>query len=63
LNKLKLENDELKKQIAGDDVNSSEYKKKRHDVISYANKRGAIIRQTTLDKYNIKCNEENKQYY
>lgn len=62
-NKLKNEITELKKQVENDNINNSEYKKKRHDVISYANKKGAIIRDSTMQKYNINFNEQKKIYY
>jgi len=60
-NKLKDENDELKKltQLTKD---TPEYNKKRRDIIYNGNK-GKKVKYTTLEKYNIKYDETTKKYY
>ena len=58
-NKLKIENNKLNEL----DTNTSEYKKRRRDVISYANKNNKSIKQNTIDKYDIKYDEQLKKYY
>ena len=61
-NKLKVENENIK-QLHEPNINSSEFKKKRRDIILYANKKGTTIKDNTLDKYNIKYDETTKTYY
>lgn len=58
-NKLKIENNNLKEL----DKNTSEYKKRRRDLLLYYNKHKKIIKENTKDKYNIKYDEETKKYY
>jgi len=60
-NKLKVENENLK-QINEPDKNTSDFKKKRRDVILYANKKGSTIKEDTLNKYDIKYDETTKKY-
>ena len=62
INKLKLENQNFKLEIEPD-INTTEFKKKRRDVILYANKNGSSIKDNTMDKYNIKYDETTKKYY
>ena len=58
-NKLKIENNKLNEL----DKNTSEYKKRRRDVILYYNKNGKSIKQMTMEKYDIKYDEATKKYY
>jgi len=60
-NKLKVENENIK-QLHEPDINSSDFKKKRRDIILYANKKGTTIKDSTLEKYNIKFDETTKKY-
>jgi regulator of replication initiation timing len=60
-NKLKVENENLK-QMNEPDKNTSDFKKKRRDVILYANKKGSTIKEDTLNKYDIKYDETTKKY-
>ena len=58
-NKLKVENENLQEL----DKNTSQYKKRRRDVILYYNKNGKTIKENTMKKYDIKYDDITKKYY
>ena len=59
---LKIQNNELKQQLDKYKETETEYKKKRRDIIYNANKKNIKPKEETINKYNIKYDDEIGKY-